>query len=84
MSPLCKICRDYRGSLRGLKRHYRSEHAGDSAVPEEYRGGPDAEQRDFDGNEPDDSDYNPEYETTNDPPETEKAVLDEFTGDDDG
>lgn len=78
MTANCTECGLVLTSLRHAKRHWRKEHAGETWTPEEYLPDTESEQRDFDGEEPDSSDYEPEYETENEPPETKPAKLYEF------
>lgn len=73
----------YEGSLRQLKRHYKQEHSGETWTPEEHLPNDDSEQRDFDGETPNDDEHSPEYEDTNEPPETERTSLREYAGDGD-
>lgn len=82
--PKCENCGQMMPTLRGLKRHAQREHPGELETPEEHLPDDDSEQRDFDGEEPDDSDHDPEYVVTNDPPEGEDASLLDFDGDNDG
>lgn len=73
--PQCSECDVTFSSLRSLKRHWNDEHSGELWPDEDDLGPPDSEQRDFDGNEPDDSGHDPEYEVTNDPDSGEKTRL---------
>jgi hypothetical protein len=78
MSPQCAVCGENCKSKRGLQKYYQQNHSGEVWPDDEDLPDDPPPQRDFEGNGPDDSDYNPEYETTNDPPETRKGRLTEW------
>ena len=71
----CTECGVTLRSKRHARNHYQKRHSGEIETPEEYLTRIESEQRDFHGEPPDDSDHNPEYEVTNDPPDTSKTTL---------
>lgn len=79
MSFRCEECSTLYATKRTLERHWRDEHWDpEYETPDEHLGGDDSEQRDFAGEEPDDSDYDPQYVEVNDPPDTEKTRLEDY------
>lgn len=81
--PQCSYCGNSYESTYKMSQHIvRVHESGAYETTEEYMNDVVSEQRDFDGSEPDDSDYSPEYETTNDVDDGEKVTLDEWDDDD--
>lgn len=68
-------CSVEKQSKMSIRRHFYSEHSGELETPEEYLNRVESEQRDFSGEVPDTTEHDPEYETTNELPETRKSTL---------
>ena len=79
----CTECGVTLRSKRHARNHYQKRHSGEIETPEEYITRIESEQRDFNGEPPDDSDHNPEYEVRNDTPDTYLTDLREYESDSD-
>lgn len=74
--PRCAECGESYGSKRSLMRHWRKVHSGELWPEDEDLGPPGSDQIDLEGDEPDESGHDPEYETQNEPDAGYQTGLD--------